>query len=52
VVFWFGVTAVVGFVLGVAISRRYAAGPPARITFYPRQQTGNDLRRRLFGGRG
>ena len=39
------------FALGVAVGRHTAGGRAPRLTYYGRgQQTGADLRRRLFGG--
>lgn len=37
-----------GLALGFALGRGTAPRPP-RIAFYPRYQTGVDVRRRLFG---
>jgi len=37
------------FALGVAVGRHTAASRAPRIAFYRHQQTGAELRRRLFG---
>ena len=42
---------VLGFALGIWLGAHRRPSRPPRLAFYPRAQTGQALRRRLFGGR-
>jgi len=48
---WLEVLALaLGFALGVAVGRAQGRCQPPRLRFYPHAQTGQALRRKLFGG--